>query len=172
MTGGNKAWPFSAGLLCSGLCQACRSRWEEVGFPLQTESVFKSLRDFQLLYLWSRGKKVVWSKSSREAFPWKSSSSWQQPRWPWLPDLQVRENWARIHSKSGTNGPTIVSTVVCPLWGWLESDKKHTGEGVKLRIPVCWRCRQRQARQNTFIWWSCCGFGHGVIAKIWFTFGK
>lgn len=105
--------------------------------------VFLRASEFSNFLTFEAEERMWFDQSSGEGYPWKSSSSWQQPRWPWLPDLQVRENWARIHSKSGTNDPIIVSTVMCPLWGRLESDKKHTEEGVKLKIPVCWPCRQR-----------------------------
>lgn len=131
--------PAQQDFLCSGQCQAW-SRWE-VELPLQIEGVSESLRDFQLIYLWSRGKKVIWSKSSGEE------------------DLEIQLQlatakvglvaWSTSEGKLGKSPFQIwnkwpyLSTVVCPLWGWLESDKKHRGEGVKLRIPVCWQCRQR-----------------------------
>lgn len=83
-------------------------------FSPEVERIFKSLKAFQL-HLGSRGKEVtqvVRSKPSCEGYPRKSSSSWEQPRWPRVLALQVGGNRARIHPKSGTNGPTVASTVM------------------------------------------------------------
>lgn len=91
------------------------------------DGIFKSLKAFQHLCLGSREKEVtqvLWSMSSCEGYPWKSSSSWEQPRWPWVLALQVGGNWARIHPKSGTNGPTVVSILMWLLWGYTKGGWK------------------------------------------------
>lgn len=41
-----------------------------------------------------------------------------------LPALQGGGNWARIHPKSGPNGPTVLSTVMWPLWGYAKGGWK------------------------------------------------
>lgn len=50
--------------------------------------------------------------------------------------------------------------------GWLESDRKHAGGGVKLRDPVCWRCRQRGKHSKRHLFsGAAIGLGLGLLQR-------
>ena len=174
MMGGNQACHLCPGGL--PLLWSTSGTWEVRRGGVassEVEGIFKSLKASQLFHLGSRGKgvtQVLWSKSSCEGYSCKSCSTWEQPRWPQVPALQVGGNWARTHPKSLTNVPTVVSTVMWPLWGYAKGGwkqwKVHTGGGVKLRDPVCWQCRQsgKHSKRHSFLV-ATIGLGLGLLQR-------